>query len=216
MRGAVLVILMVAVVVAAACGGDAGSADPPTVEPLAVEAQACDRPQPRIGLATPIDDGLVLTAGHVVEGELRRLEVDGRSGVVVAHDPSLDLAVVAVEHGDDTLAIGTASQGAATIVTADGPQQVSEVRPITLRVDDLDDGEVYERPALRLAIDVAPGDSGAPVVDGSGELIGVVTLRRSSDDGSYATSLGPLPSLLERGRDTARSDAGLADGEACV
>lgn len=49
------------------------------------------------------------------------------------------------------------------------------------------------RPALELAATVAPGDSGAPVLDGDGTVIGVVFARSSTRAGiAYAVDVAAL------------------------
>lgn len=54
-------------------------------------------------------------------------------------------------------------------------------------------GPAARRPALALAVSVAPGDSGAPVVDRDGTVVGVVFARSSRlPDTSYAVDLAAL------------------------
>jgi hypothetical protein len=284
----------------------AGSAETaPLVDVVQVEAQRCERPQPGFGVGTRLAEDLVLTAGHVVDGNLRRLEVGGADATVVALDRALDLAIVdtaahpslplthtesgvsvaadaaqtpdtpvgggggtrdgglvgwdgsawsgvpvggggvawsgvsvggggatrsgvpvggggvawsgapvggggatrsgPVSGGDaaewsawpiDADAAATATPGTAQILLLDAPIDTEIGRVLTLRVDDLTDGVVYERPALELDVVVDQGDSGAPVLDQAGQVIGVVVLRREGRGVSYATRIPPITELL--------------------
>jgi S1-C subfamily serine protease len=53
------------------------------------------------------------------------------------------------------------------------------------------------RAALELAADVAPGDSGAPVVDGRGRVVGVLfATSREREHTAYAVDATALGALL--------------------
>jgi S1-C subfamily serine protease len=196
-------------------------ADNPTgPDVVAIESQTCRRPQPRLGVGTALADGVALTAAHVVDDDLRRLEVDGRAARVVASSPTTDLALVADETSsdgtidaalrwfdtiEDAAPAPIEASSAVTIVAADGLLPTTVERVVNLRVDDVSDGVVHERRALVLAAEVRPGDSGSPVVDGAGDVVGVVVLRRSDEPNSYATRVPPLPSSTDLAADQQRS-----------
>lgn len=216
--------LSVLVVVTAGSAALGGCGEPGTERstPIAVtrvEATACDRPQPRLGVGTVVADGVVLTAAHVVEGDLRDLRVDGASAVVVGVDIESDLALLAVEGTPPTdprwivePAIDAVS-GPVEILTDDGVIDTTLVRTLTLRVDDISAGVTRERATLELAVIVEEGDSGSPVVDAAGRLVGIVVLRRSSTGVSYASRIPAFTNLLDPmiyqdvlGRAAGRSD----------
>jgi len=217
----VMVLLVPAALVIAACAGS--DADPPTGAGPAVvmiESQTCRRPQPRVGVGTLLDDGVALTAAHVVDEQLRRLEVDGRAARVVASSAAADLALVAAEtsseqtieaarrwfdtiEGASPVPVGASS--AVTIVAADGDVPTTVERVVTLRVDDVSAGVVHEREALVLAAEVRSGDSGSPVVDEAGDVVGVVVLRRRDESNAYASRIPPLPGPEELVADQLRT-----------
>jgi S1-C subfamily serine protease len=179
---------------------DATTAD---VQVVSLEAQGCDRPQRRLGNATMIDENRALTAAHLVEGPLRVLEIDGEPAQVVAIDVGLDVALVATGNeagqpdGPTPFVPGSSYvEGPVDIILADEVIRVPVVRAVTLRVDDVTDGVVYERPALELDAVVDPGDSGSPVVDTTGRMVGVIALRRPVTGVSYATRVDALDGLL--------------------
>lgn len=181
-------------------------AEPHVVE---VASQGCERPRTRRGVATFVADGIVLTAGHVVAGDLRRLEIDGLPGRVVAIDERRDLALVQVDRHDrrpidgrpiDDVrssvierlraagdVIGTPVPGESTMMGPGGTSVVNVTRVLTLRVDDLSAGMLHERDAIELDRLVDRGDSGTPVFDATGRLIGVVVLRRAGTGTSFAS-----------------------------
>ncbi|MET0911538.1 MAG: serine protease [Ilumatobacteraceae bacterium] len=185
----------------AACGGDD---DAPPLAVVTVEATGCDRPQPRFGAGTFVADGVVLTAAHVVEGDLRDLTVGGAPAAVVGLDIGTDLALVAlVGAADDTAdwsvtAADDVAPGPVRIVTPDASTEAELLRTLTLRVDDISDDTVTERAALEVDVVVAAGDSGSPVVDADGDLIGVVVLRRPSTGVSYASVVPVFSQLLDQ------------------
>jgi S1-C subfamily serine protease len=60
-------------------------------------------------------------------------------------------------------------------------------------------GTTRTRPALELAARVLPGDSGAPVTDARGRVLGVVFARASSGGGiAWAVDAPGVSSLLRR------------------
>ncbi len=213
----VSLVLAAAAAVIASCSGsdtDLPMATLPVV--VSIESQRCTRPQPRFGVGTLVADGVVLTAAHVVDGELRRLEVDGVAASVVASSPATDLALVAsdgapaaavrdargwfdtIEH---TAPVTVVAPAAVTIVGADASRPTAVERVVTLRVDDVSAGVVHERRALEMGVLVEPGDSGSPVIDDAGRLIGVVTLRRPGTESSYATRVPAVADHARRGHD---------------
>ncbi len=189
----------------------------PPARVVVVESQPCRTPQPRLGVGIMLTDGIALTASHVVDGATRTVELDGVDATVVAESARLDLAVVASRSADagtihaaaawldsiDTATDGPRTSlaqvdhGTATILRPAGPIVADVTRTLTLRVDDVSAGLVVEREAIELGLLVEPGDSGAPVVDPDGNVIGVVVLRRTATNVSYATRIPELPELPE-------------------
>ena len=216
-----VVLLVPAALALVSCTGadaDAPTGAGPAV--VAIESQTCRRPQPRLGVGTVLADGVALTAAHVVDDQLRRLEVDGRAARVVASSPTTDLALVADETASDRTIDAARkwfdtiedappapieASSAVTIATADGARPTTVERVVNLRVDDVSAGVVHERRALVLEAEVQPGDSGSPVVDRVGDVVGVVVLRRSDESSSYATRVPPLPNPTDLVADQQRN-----------
>jgi S1-C subfamily serine protease len=181
-----------------------------------VEGPACGRIQEGSGFV--VQPGVVVTNAHVVAGEGRTqlLERSGRrvSATVVHFDPDRDLAVLVADVRESPLAIGTAQQGSRGAVLGypgGGPLVVSpfEVRDdVTAVGRDLYDRKQTRREVLILASNLAPGDSGAALVDATGAVIGVAFAIAPDRPGTaYALDVTELRAALAAPREP-RADTG--------
>jgi S1-C subfamily serine protease len=152
--------------------------------------------------------GLVVTNAHVVAGISRPMVVDGSGAhqtTVVLFDPSYDLAVMRVggisepplsldpaqaSRGVQAAVLGYPGGGPFTVapagVMADFEAQGRDIygQKLTVR-------NVYEIQAV-----VRPGNSGGPLVEPDGQVIGVVFSRSTTnDDIGYALA---SPGVLSR------------------
>jgi S1-C subfamily serine protease len=161
---------------------------------------------------SPAPDTIVTNA-HVVAGTrtTQVLRPDGRAlaGTVQVFDAARDLAVLSVPGlGQQPLPLGTAVPGENDAVFGHPRGQVSvEVSParVARRVT-ADIGDIYDRPStprqiLVLNSDLEPGDSGAPLVNSAGQVVGVAfavaNLRRST---AYAVASEELAPVLAQPR----------------
>jgi S1-C subfamily serine protease len=143
---------------------------------------------PDVATGFAVGRGRVVTVAHVLRGG-GAVRVTGRPARVVRADRRLDLAVLAVP------GLGAAplsGRGARVEVLRAGrpralPARVERRVTATLGRD--------RRPALELSAAVQPGDSGAPVTDASGRLVGVV-FARSGDRTAWAVDASALRRLL--------------------
>jgi S1-C subfamily serine protease len=186
MAGARLGSAMVTAAVAAVLFTTIGCGSEPVSEPgpdrqaisaatMRVRADGCG-PRTELGTGTVIVDGLVVTAAHVVAGA-QRVEVVDRLGDTIASDvvlfdPELDVAALRPNRdvgppvpvraergrqGDNGLVALIAADGSVTMLEVDVLQRV------TIDTTDIYRGEPVRRNGLRVAVTVAPGDSGAMV-----------------------------------------------------
>lgn len=149
-------------------------------------------------------DGLVATNLHVI-GEARPIVVqtsDGKKLTVTeirAWDRNLDLAVLKVDGKDlPALELGDSAklEQGAPMVALGNPYGlknsvvggvISEVR------------EMEGRRMLQLAMPVEPGNSGGPVLDGQGKVVGIVTLKSLVQQNiAFAVEVNALKPLLEK------------------
>jgi serine protease Do len=152
------------------------------------------------------EEGLIATNLHVI-GRSRPIVVQTKSGVelpverIHAFDTSLDLAILKVKRPDPSLkaiALSERTQPAPgeSIVVLGNPQGlkhsvVSGILSGTRRID--------SRNMLQLAIPVEPGNSGGPVLNRQGEVIGIVTMKSNvTDNLGFAITVDHLKALLEQ------------------
>jgi len=157
------------------------------------------------------DDGLILTNHHVTEGAGRVLVTfqggETREAELVGSDPYTDLSVVRVdrlpegvrpvrmgdsadlEPGDRVIAIGTPFGLSRTMTTG----IVSQTGRLLMTDTD------YAIPAV-IQIDAAinPGSSGGPLLDFSGEVVGMTTAIRSETGEFSGIGFAVPASLIER------------------
>jgi S1-C subfamily serine protease len=163
---------------------------------------------------SPAPDTIVTNA-HVVAGTSATtvLRPDGQTlpAQVQIFDPSRDLAVLAVPGlGQPALPLGSAVLGETDAVFGHPRGQVPiEISPArVIRRVTVDIGDIYGRPTTPRQIvvlnsDLEPGDSGAPLVNGAGQVVGVAfgtaTLRPSTAFAMASEELAPLLAQPRRG-----------------
>jgi hypothetical protein len=141
-------------------------------------------------------DGLVVTVAHVLDGAAAGRDapdvdapilVDGRQATVVRLDRGNDLALLRVPGIDSE---------APRLGGGDGTRLLGRPAAVVRRVNASVDGGP-RRPALVLRARVSVGDSGAPVVTGSGRIAGVVFARsRTRVTTAYAVDAAAVSELL--------------------
>lgn len=150
---------------------------------ISAEGGDCNRIQEGSGFVIQRD--VVVTNAHVVAGERRVLVHRNDGGRVEARvavfDPQRDLAVlVAPGLALDPLGRADAAQGVAGAVFGH-PRGQPEVRAAPFRIDrhmsaigrDIYGQRTVQRDIYVMAARLQPGDSGGPVVDGEGRVVGV-------------------------------------------
>lgn len=158
-----------------------------------VTGSACSQIQEGSGwVAAP---ALVVTNAHVVAGEATT-EVEDSGGathdaVVVAFDPARDLAVLSVPGlSAPPLPIGTGEEGDLGAIYGHpgggalraAPARVGE--EITAVGTDIYRTAESRRQVFVVAAEIHPGDSGGPLIDGSGAVVGVAFAIDPGDTGT--------------------------------
>jgi S1-C subfamily serine protease len=193
-----------ALIALAACADGGPRRADPTV--VAVAAQPCRRPTSDIGTGVVVAPGLVVTAAHVVDGQRRTIVVDGQPAGVVALDPRTDLALLAAPITGRAVQLAAPSARDAWVRA----QRVEILRTGRLVVHDATTGAVHQREVHTLRPAVAPGASGAPLIDGAGRVLGVVVLDNRTDGTAYAVTAAEVGRFLEQ-RPTSSPPAGCID-----
>ena len=149
-------------------------------------------------------EGLIATNHHVI-GEARPINVQLANGkqlkvvAIYASDRELDLAILKVD-ASDLPALPLADSGQ----VQDGEPIVVLGHPLGLKnsvVSGVVSGrrEVENRPMLQLAIPIESGNSGGPVLDRQGRVVGIVTMKSLvTNNLGFAVEVNQLKPLLER------------------
>ena len=171
-----------------------------------VVGEACGRIQEGTGWV--VEPGVVVTNAHVVAGEpatvLQRPDGSEVDATLVAFDPERDLAVLSSpDLGLEALPVGDSAidqRGAVFGHPGGGPLELSPF--VTRQRIDAVGTDIYgdpgtERDVLVLASALAPGDSGSPLVDTAGQVVGVAFAIAPDRDGvAYALSTDELRAVL--------------------
>jgi S1-C subfamily serine protease len=172
-----------------------------------VSGIACNRLQEGSGFVTAAPD-LVVTNAHVVAGqtdtEVELTDGSRLDATVVAFDPDRDLAVLRVSGlSRNPLPILDAPEGAAGGVFGYPGGAPLRVQPFQVGDEvratgtDIYDARRTERAVLILASALRPGDSGAALVDGAGNVVGVAFAIAPDDPGvAYGLDVAELEAVL--------------------
>ncbi len=196
--------------VGAACS-PAGANDMPENSVLRLELAQCHNGNEHRATAFAVDDGYALSVAHAfdnVDG-FRVLTADQRElqAEVVFLDAERDISVLRIS-GDDTpegLSLRSAADDDndarfATFAEEDGPdtKDATILRFVRLTLDGVGD-----RAGIELAADIVSGDSGGPLLDDDGRVIGMVFATSRRGERGWAIATAELESALEARQDEA-------------
>lgn len=180
-----------------------------------VRGEACSRVQEGSGFfvessgAGGVTSNLVVTNAHVVAGESQTQVLFNGGGTanaaVVAYDSQRDLAVLLVDGpGRPSLPLQDATPGDRGAVYGHPGGGNLERSPFEIsdRINavgtDIYDRQRSERQVLVLASNLAPGDSGAALVDPESNVIGVAfAIAPDRPDVAYALDLSELRAVMQ-------------------
>jgi serine protease Do len=153
-------------------------------------------------------DGLIATNLHVI-GEARPLQVELEDGRVLeveavhATDARLDLAVLKVKPGPEGLTAlklgdSDALEQGQKLVAMGNPEGL-EFSVVEGVVSAIRETEIEGVPMLQVALPIERGNSGGPVLNAQGEVVGVLTLKSlRTDNLGFAMPVNGLRSLIEK------------------
>jgi S1-C subfamily serine protease len=176
--------------------------------------------KPILATAVVVDNGLLLTVAHAVAGadpDLTVIDLGGteRAALVVAFDPARDLALLEVEGFTSPIRMGVPVAGSTGTIGAVGSDLTVQAVPYrVIRIVAASSGDIYDegevlRQALEIEASVGPGDSGAPLLDEEGAMVGMLFAASEGVDGSaWALDVSEIESFLDSPRPGAEVDHG--------
>ncbi|RFA09660.1 serine protease [Subtercola boreus] len=158
-----------------------------------------------------VADGRIITNAHVVAGSSEiYVQVRGSGALLPArlmvYDPQRDLAVLDVPNlGVSPLDLGTDLAASASAVVAGYPENgpfvtaPARVRQVVQATGlDIYGTEDVTREIYSLRGTVLPGNSGGPLFDTAGDVVGVVFARSTTDsDTGYAMTLAEIEPVVQ-------------------
>jgi S1-C subfamily serine protease len=151
-------------------------------------------PGGEVATGTLLAGGRVLTVAHVLAGARAAAVTGAGRAAVLRLDAQRDLAVLRAPGAAGARA-GAAVTGARVLVLRGGRAVALRAvlrRRITFVLAHAGAPPSARRAAIELVAPVGPGDSGAPLLDGTGRRIGVIFARSDRRPGiAYATDLAP-------------------------
>lgn len=184
-----------------------------TIEALTAQARksvvvinVADREGKKTGLGSGfvIGKGLIATNLHVV-GQARPIHIETADGkkhdvlAIHASDRKNDLAIVQIKDESlPILALGDASKvrEGQSVVALGNPQglKLSVVAGVISGIRDIDG-----RSMLQIAIPVERGNSGGPLLDRQGRVLGIITMKSLvTENLGFAVSIHALKKLLQK------------------
>jgi hypothetical protein len=181
------------------CGGSDAPPRPPQVLRVTVAAGGL---VPEVATGVAAGDGRVVTVAHALAGR-GVVRVAGRPARVLRSDDRLDLALLAVPGlRAPAVRLGGDARRVTLAVLRDGRTRAlggAVRRRVVVRFRDQPSDPPKVRPGLELAATIDPGDSGAPVLDPRGRVLGVVYARsRDRTDTAWAVDASAVRTLLAR------------------
>jgi len=174
----------------------------PAERVVRIDTTACGHSSATSGVGVVVGSDLVLTAAHTVSGagEVVVATAVGSKesrGTVVAYDQRSDLALVAVVGiPGDGVDIAETSAGDEVKLLGTGPGVVTATvtKRAEVRIEGVRSSERGSRFGFLLDVEVALGDSGAPVFDLDDRLVGIVFGR--SESGTFAVRAEEIEAIL--------------------
>ncbi len=164
-------------------------------------------------VGTVIGEGLVLTVAHGVAGQLSNTVTTTSGEIlnakVVAIDIEMDLAILSIQQPYAKTALKPISFGKVDrnskvkfVVFQNSEQVVRPVvfkRNLRIKTKDIYLKRDVSRPSIEVEMKVVVGNSGGPLINENGEIVGIVwSTSRTVKNRSWATRIEAANELLSR------------------
>ena len=191
---------------AVGCAAEAPS-PPPTDAVVSVRAGGCESID-RVGVGVAIrtaEGPLIATSAHTVTGstDIRVQTTEETTATLVAFDAASDIALLTAPDIDDAVPLASAvtvDQPARLVVRdTDGQVTIEEVeiiRRLRVTIEDIFVEVEVERRAFELDRAVQRGESGAPVFDEYGAVLGIVYATSRERQAAFAVRHEEIAALI--------------------
>lgn len=199
------------------CTGDDPDPPPPVASGVGVRTSGCGLAD-RIGSGVVVAPRTVVTVAHTVAGASEVTVVDrfgtGHAATPIAFDPNRDLAVLRADGlAAPSLGVASGRPGPATVMSW-GPDagvvvgDAEITRLLAITIEDIYVSDIVERSGLEVRADIEIGDSGGPVLDPSGNVVGIVYARSRARPGvGFAVDRTEIDAVLAAATEE-RADVG--------
>ena len=168
-----------------------------------LQIEACNGLDTQRATAVAIAPDVVATVAHSFEDAQALTMTDGNgttvNGEIIYLDQAKDLALLRLdERAGDTLTLGEPEESGAVTIATYGESGGPTIKngDILGLVQATLDGE-GPRAAIRLEAEIKPGDSGAPVIDADGQMVGLVFATVRNKDVGWAVSATEISDVLD-------------------
>lgn len=165
---------------------------------LRIDIDACRTGMVRVtGIA--LENGWVATVAHAFDG-VESFSISDRSAELRYLDFERDIALLRSSKSEFEMSLaGEETIGPAQIITYRRPDVGAEISNVeVLRIANVTLEGTGRRRALELAADINSGDSGAPVINGDGEVIGMIFATNRGLDSGWAIAQSEIRDALKR------------------
>lgn len=183
---------------------------PETASVVLITSSGCRSAETRT-VGTIIEGGFVLTVAHGVAGQTSNRVTtsagDNFQATIVAIDIEQDLALLAIDSAPQSqnfvpVELAPAKAGElVSFVAFDDQQQFTRdakiKRRLRINTQDIYLGNMVARPGLEVELEVSVGNSGGPLINNSGQLVGIVwSTSRVVKNRSWGTRSEAVATLL--------------------
>jgi len=177
----------------------------PTVGVLASGCSLIDS----FGTGVAVAPDLIATSAHTVAGatEVTIIDHSGQehSGRVVGFDPAQDVAVILVTAPLASAGLASTGKGDRGVLATWHPDtgfksvEAAVSRLLVVTIEDIYLEELTKRRAFEISTEVVRGNSGGPVFNASGEVVGIIyATSRERGNAGFALRAEEISALVER------------------